>query len=279
MYKLLLVFIFTLSVSAFAQNTGNESYNNAYRYYSVGDYTKAIKYYNDYLSSHTSDAKAFNERGRCYESLKQYDNALSDYSAAVNLRPNNENYLRDRGYVHLKMGNPNLALSDFNTCVILNSGNAYAYSARTLAYIALGNYEFSLMDINKAMQFDPSNANYLITSATVYSIIDDTLNLYKDIDTILKINPVRFFSSFKSQDVIISYININSEIVNLTNILINNPADDFAYFERGFHYYITGKYQAALSDFESCKQYAAGKKEMSALSDRFIANIKLYGNL
>lgn len=273
----MLILVFT-SVKIFPQNFGVESYDNAYRFYSLGDYNNAIKYYNEYLSSYSSDAQAYNERGRCYENLMQYDNALKDYSTALSLKPNFAQYYRDRGYVYLKTEKPDLALSDFNRTVLIDPDNAYNYSARALAYVDLGNFEFALKDINRAMQFEPSNPNYLITRTTIYSIMNDTLNFYKDLDTILTFNPVQFFSSFKLQDVLINYSNINKEIVSLTNIITSNSSDDFAYFERGFLYYITSRFEAALNDFENCKQCAGNKTRMIKFAERFIEKIKQYGD-
>lgn len=275
---LLVLYSLFIPLNLFSQNFGVESYDNAHRFYSLGDYNNAIKYYNEYLSSNSSDAQAYNERGRCYESLMQYDNALKDYSIAITLKPNLAEYYRDRGYVYLKTGKPDLGLNDFNKSVLYGPGNAYNYSARALAYVDLGNFEFALKDINRAMQFDPSNPNYLITRATIYSIMNDTLNFYKDLDTILTFNPVSFFSSFKLQDVLINYNNINEEIVNLTNLIVKNSVDDFAYFERGFLYYIISKFDAALSDFENCKICAGNKKKMIEYTERFIKNIKHYGD-
>lgn len=275
---ILLLIPVTIAVEAYSQNKGVESYDNAYRHYSIGDYEKAIRYYDEYLSAYASDAKAYSERGRCFEILNKFDAALADYTSAITLKPNFAQYYRDRGYVYLKTGKPELALYDFNNSVLYDPGNAYGYSARTQAYVKLGNFEFALIDINKAMMFDPANANYLITRATIYSIMDDTLNLYRDIDTILKINPVQFFSSFSTQDVIINYTNINNEITKLSEIILNKPSDDFAYFERGFLYYITSRFGAAEKDFQMCRQCAVNKKDMTGLSERFLENIKKYGD-
>lgn len=275
---LLLLYVILNPLSLFSQNFGNESYDNAYRNYSVGDYDKAIKYYNEYLSSYSSDAQAFNERGRCYESLMQYDNALRDYSTAISLKPNFAVYLRNRGYVYLKTGKPDLALNDFNKSVLYDPDDAYSYSARAIAYINLRNFEYALKDINTAMQFDPANVSYLITCGTIYASMDDTINLYKAIDTVLTFNPAQFFSAYKSQDVIIYQININQIITTLSDNLMKNPGNDFAYFKRGLHYYILSRFDAALKDFEMCKKYAGNKPRMLEFSDKFIKNIKHYGD-
>jgi tetratricopeptide (TPR) repeat protein len=279
LFFLLILYLFFISPSVFPQNFGVESYVNAHRNYSVGDYNKAIKYYDEYLSAYSSDAQAFSERGRCYESLMQYDNALKDYSTAISLKPSFAEYYRNRGYVYIKTGKPDLALNDFNKSVLYNPNDAYSYSARSIAYIHLRNFDFALKDINTAMQFEPTNAGYLITRGTIYGAMDDTLNLFKAIDTILTFNPAKFFSSFKSQDVIIYHINFNNTITALTENLIKNPENDFVYFKRGLHYYILSKFDAALKDFEMCKKYAGNKPRMLEFSDRFIKNIKQYGDL
>lgn len=276
---LLLIYLLFIPLNLLPQNFGVESYVNAHRNYSVGDYTKAIKYYNEYLSSYSSDALAYNERGRCYESLLQYDNALRDYSTAISLKPNSAVYLRDRGYVYIKTAKPDLALNDFNKSVLNNPDEAYSYSARAIAYINLRNFEYALKDINTAIQYDPANVSFLITRGTIYTSMDDTLNLYKAIDTVLTFNPAQFFSALKSQDVIINQININQIITTLSDNLMKNPVNDFAYFKRGFHYYILSKFDAALKDFEMCKKYAGNKPRMLEFSDRFIKNIKHYGDL
>jgi tetratricopeptide (TPR) repeat protein len=271
---LTLIFIFTIPL--YSQLKGISSYDNAYRYFTSGDFEKAIVSYNEYIKSYPSDSKAIDERGKCYENLKQYDNALKDYSNAISLSPMNSFFLNDRGYAYLKSGNLENSLSDFTQSIQFNLGSPDGYAGRVQVYLDMGSDELALADINKAMLLDPDNPMHLITRAFIYSNLDDTAKLNSDLDKILNYYPSSFFSSYKSQIVLLLLDNIYGNIQKLSVLIDQAPGDRDLYFRRGFNYYLLKKFDAAISDFEKCINLSTAGDRLILYSTMFIDNSKFY---
>jgi tetratricopeptide (TPR) repeat protein len=267
---------FLISSPLYSQLRGISSYDNAYRYYTSGDFEKAIKYYTEYLKSYPSDSKAYEERGRCYENLRQFDNALKDYSNAISQSPANSVYFNDRGYTYLKSGMLENSAEDFTQSISINPSSPDGYAGRVQVYLDMGKDESALSDINKAMLLDPDNPMHLITRAFIYSNLDDTSKLYSDLDKILTFYPSSFFSSYKSQIVLLLLDNISNNIERLSGLIAENPNERGYFFRRGFNYYLLKKFDTAISDFEKCIGLSSGTDKLTYFSSLFIDNCKFY---
>jgi Tfp pilus assembly protein PilF len=265
-----------ISFPVYSQLKGISSYDNAYRYYTSGDFDKAIQYYTEYLKSYPSDSKALEERGRCYENLRQYDNALKDYSNAISLSPLNSVYFNDRGYAYLKSGILENSVNDFTQSITLKPTGSEGYAGRVQVYLDMGKDDLALSDITKAMLLDPDNAMYLITRAFIYSNLFDTSKLYSDLDKILTYYPSSFFSSYKSQIVVLLLDNFSNNVDKYTALIAENANDRDNYFRRGFNYYLLRKFDAAISDFENCITLSNGTDRITQFSSLFIDNCRFY---
>lgn len=276
---LLTVFtIFYVSVSK-AQVTGNNAYDNARRNYIAGNFDEAIKYYNEYLRSYTNDDKAFYERGMCYESLRRFDDALRDYSTAINLRPGYNKYYESRGYAYLKLSMPQNSLDDFNRAIQKDAFSSEGYWGRANAYVDLGKYDMALKDMNSALNIDPSNAMYLYIRAVLYTTIGDTTNFFRDLDLLSNLYASSFFSNYKSQYVVLILDNINTNVVNLTRLMLEYPQESFLYFRRGFNYYLLRNFTLAEEDFNSAIKYSQNvNSKLVTLSYKFIENCRVFSN-
>lgn len=274
-YFLFLILV-TIPLTVFSQLKGITSYDNAYRYFVSGDFEKAISYYSEYLMSYPADSKAFDERGRCYESIRQYDNALKDYSTAISLSPFSATYYNDRGYAYLKSGLLDNSANDFTQSITLNPNSSDGYEGRVQVYLDMNNFEFALTDINKAILLAPDNPMYLVTRAIIYSNLGDTAKLYSDIEKVLNYYPGAFFTSYKSQIVVLQLDNLQVNIQNLTIAIGENPSDRLLYFKRGLNYYLLKKFDTAKSDFEKCISLSNPSDKITRFSNLFIENSNLF---
>ena len=86
---------------------------------SARDYDKAIYYYDlaiPLLSSRSSKAKAYGNRGNCYYNRSEYDKAIDDYTSAIGECGSSGNiggYYLDRGDAYNKKGNKDQAIADW----------------------------------------------------------------------------------------------------------------------------------------------------------------------
>lgn len=247
----MLVFTLCICINIKAQITGNTFYDNGYRYFTAGEFDKAIEYYTEYLKSYPNDAKAINERGLCYESLREYEYAERDYSNAILISPNFWEYYNNRGYVYVKMNMPDKAYQDFTQSIKLKPDGPEGYAGRVQALLDLGKYDLALMDINSAMTMDRNNPLYFITRVAIYGFMNDTIKLFKDIETILEYYPESFFAGYKSQFVYLSLDNIAKNIEQLTKSIQEKPKIYNNYFKRGFDFYLLKKFEPAIADFNT----------------------------
>lgn len=277
---LLLIYISLFGLSELsAQVTGNNIYDNARRNYISGNFEEAIKYYNEYLRSYTNDDRAFYERGMCYESLRRFDDALRDYTTAINLKSSYAKYYESRGYAYLKLKLPQNSLDDFNKSIQKDAFSSEGYWGRANAYIDLGKYDMALKDMNSAVNLDPTNAIYLYIRAVLYTTINDTTNFYRELDLLSNLYASAFFSNYKSQYVVLILDNINTNVVNLSRMIIEYPEESFLYFRRGFNYYLLRNFTLASDDFSNAIKYMPDKNStLVRLSVKYIENCKNFSN-
>jgi tetratricopeptide (TPR) repeat protein len=277
---ILLCFVFTLLfVSAKAQNTSSTIYDNAFRNYTAGNFDDAIRYYNEYINSNTTNDKAIHERGMCYESIRRFDEALRDYSTAINLKPFFSLYYISRGYAYIKSGLPENALSDFNMAVQYDPSNPEAYWGRVNAYLDLDKFDFALRDINSAINLKTDNALYYYVRAVVYSKLNDTAKFYDDIEKIMNNYPSSFFSNYKSQTVVLILDNIANNIARLSFDIDQSPDNPILYFRRGFNFYVYKKFNLAIEDFSNAvKNSSDVNSRLTQLSVKLVDNCKILSN-
>lgn len=261
------------------QDKSNTVYENARRNYISGNFEEAIKYYNEYIRSYTNNDKAIYERGMCFESLRKYDDALKDYTNAINLKPFYDKYYESRGYVYLKINIPQNAVEDFTRAIRNNAFSAEGYWGRTNAYLDLDKYGQALTDINSAINIDPSNYMYYYVRAVLYMANNDTINFYNDLDLIIEKYSSSFFSSYKSQYVILILDNISTNAERLSKLLLERPEDNFTYFRRGFNYYLLKKFSLATEDFTNAVRFTSDpNSRLITLSEKLVSNCKIYSN-
>ncbi len=94
-----LLFILLFSLCAF----GEDYVKQGDKQYAIGNFAKAIKFYNKALSLNPKNVKAYNSRGIVHYELKDYSSAVIDYTQAITMQPNNLGIIINRGvsYSHL----------------------------------------------------------------------------------------------------------------------------------------------------------------------------------
>ncbi|MCE1165847.1 MAG: tetratricopeptide repeat protein [Bacteroidetes bacterium] len=277
--------IITLSILIFlllagfasAQLKGIPSYDNAYRNYVAGNFDEAIKNYDDYIKSYPNDDKAIYERGMCYESQRKFDDALRNYNAALQLKPYFSPYYVSRGYAFVKTNMPQNAYDDFTRAVQNDPTNPDGYFGRVNANLDLNKYDFALTDLNAAINLNNKNPLYYYVRAMIYTELDDTTRFYNDIERILSNYPGEYFSSFKSQGVVLILDNIENNINYLNDAITNDPENYLLYFKRGFNYYLFRRFVPAADDFQKAARLSPdSQSRLVKYAGMLIDNCKFY---
>lgn len=163
-----LVLFFALAIVS----CSNENSKNGDKFYSNGEYEKAVEAYTIYLNTEPRDIKTIYNRGRAYEELGKYELALKDFNRVIKEDPLNVN-------AHLSiMADYYDRLNDYENTIFfaekvlkLDETNAYAFTLKGKAHQKLGELPDALTAYNAAISVDKEYAEaYLSRGALrVYS--------------------------------------------------------------------------------------------------------------
>lgn len=91
-------------------------------YFAMGDFTRAIKEYNQYCKSDPDSAPAYTGRGEAFFKMDKLANAMKDFSKAIKLDPDNYYDTNNQAYlfsamIMFKKGNQKRAKEFFNRAI------------------------------------------------------------------------------------------------------------------------------------------------------------------
>ena len=95
-------------------------YNNrGIHYFDIGEFDKAIEYFNKAIRLDPEFAIAYYNRGYAYNEKGDYDRAIGDYNKAVVLKPDHALIYLSKGAVYHNIGNYEQAVEDYDNTVRL----------------------------------------------------------------------------------------------------------------------------------------------------------------
>jgi tetratricopeptide (TPR) repeat protein len=151
--------VFVLFFALAIVSCSNENSKNGDKFFSNGEYEKAVEAYTVYLNTEPRDIKTIYNRGRAYEELGKYELALKDFNRVIKEDPLNVN-------AHLSiMADYYDRLNDYENTIFfaekvlkLDETNAYAFTLKGKAHQKLGQLQEALTDYNAAISVDKEYA-------------------------------------------------------------------------------------------------------------------------
>jgi Flp pilus assembly protein TadD len=159
------------------------SNNRGLAYKNLGDYTQAIKDFDEAIRIKPEYAEAYYNRGLAHKALGNTGQAIADYSQAIRFKPNLAEAYNNRGNAYGESGDCNLALSDFNAALQINPSFAEAFMNRGNAYNCLGNYQQAIEDYGRAIEKKPDYAASYYNRAVAYSKMGNGKRAILDLKT------------------------------------------------------------------------------------------------
>lgn len=162
-------------------------WNEAYDYYSIGEYQQSIDAYTKAISFGTQNtdlAKLYKGQGDVKGALYKYEDAIADYSKAIEYNPRYKDAFWERGYYRGKNFQYEMAIGDFTAAIkLLEQGEAggsndfsVLYNNRGLYEYYLGKYEEAKADMRLALNQNP---NYDYANWNM-GLIQTALHNYKE---------------------------------------------------------------------------------------------------
>ncbi len=219
-------------------------YSRGIAYMNLGQYERAIEEFNEAITHDPNYVVAYYNRGVAYAFLNQYERAIEDYNKALELNPNYETLdpiyeaYYNRGVAYAFLKQYERAIEDFNKAIELNPNYAIAYYSRGIAYMNLSQYERAIEDHNKAITLDPNYEAYY-NRGVAYAFLNQYARAIEDYNKAIALNP--------------------------------NNAE--AYNNRGVAYAFLNQYERAIGDYN--KAIALDPNFAMAYDNREIARSKL----
>ncbi|MCX7920355.1 MAG: tetratricopeptide repeat protein [bacterium] len=151
-------------------------YNQGIELLKQEKYAEATTVFEQYLTTDSTNAKAYYNLGLAYVYLEKYDNAVAAWKKAIELDPEFEAAYYNLGlvYIHPQAYRTQEAINTFQTVVKLNPKNYKAYYQLAVGYHRIGKYQEALQALDTVLQLKPD-----LTTATEFKIqIYQTLRDY-----------------------------------------------------------------------------------------------------
>ncbi|RHZ49240.1 hypothetical protein Glove_527g20 [Diversispora epigaea] len=113
------------------------------------------------LEIEPNNALALSIRGETYQKLGNYDKAVIYFNKSLQMESNNAFVLRLRGETHQKLENYNESLTDFDKVLEIESNNIHVLRLRGETYQKLERQSEALMDFNKILKTNTEDISVL----------------------------------------------------------------------------------------------------------------------
>lgn len=124
--------------------------------YRAGNYTQAIRIYDQAVIVNPQNSLNFHDRGVVYAAMKNYERAITDMLIAESLNPRNPHHFFEKGRFHYETKAYELALAELNHAIVLDDEYAHAYLYRGKTLVEMGREHQGLADLKTAVRLKPA---------------------------------------------------------------------------------------------------------------------------
>lgn len=124
-------------------------------YAGLGDYTRAMGYYEQALALHPDDLGVLFNRAVLYYEQSRYDRAMKDLARVLQIQNNWSWALKYKGACEIALRRYGNAVESLSHALKYEPTSAWSYALRAEAYTALGDKERATRDEHIAAELDP----------------------------------------------------------------------------------------------------------------------------
>ena len=137
--------------------TAEDYFNRAFKRYTGGNYSGAIRDYTKGLHLQPNDIYAWLNRGNAWVRKSEYDEAITDYSRAIHLKQDFAAAWSSRGEAWYRKSEDDKAIDDLNEALRLSPNSVNAWRFRGNAWRRRGEYERAIADYKEVLRFSPED--------------------------------------------------------------------------------------------------------------------------
>ncbi len=144
-------------------------YQKASAYYALEEFEKAVLEYKEAIAHNPNSTVFYNALGITYSELKQYNAALDAYKKALALPPKKAEPHYNIGLVYLKQGTFPPAVDAFKQAIAIDAKWAEAHYGLAEAYLKQGLFSEAEKSYAKAVRLNPSGIGAILGLGQVYA--------------------------------------------------------------------------------------------------------------
>ncbi len=210
----------------------------------VLDLDGAMKSYVSAISFQPNFTEAMFSLAQLFYREKKYSNAIEEFDEILKTPPSETQAVYYRGLAD----NPNEPATGFNEILTMANKNADIYNYLGLSYWKNGDTNDALQNFNKSIQLFDNDDNVFVNRGLLYAQTGNNILALNDYNKALAINPYNRMAKFNKILLDKKDNESESELTGLINESEDSP-DIYGY--RAYLYYMEGKYDAALKDYDS----------------------------
>lgn len=153
-----------------------------------GNFSEAIKNYNEAIRVNPKKAETYNSRGKLYFENQQVDKAIQDYTTGIQMDPTIAELYANRGGAYGASGKIDLAVQDLNKSIELDPEFKNAYLNRSIAYFQRGQFDLAIQDYTAYLKLAPYNADIWYERGLAYYNLKQYPKALKDLNQAISLN-------------------------------------------------------------------------------------------
>lgn len=231
-----------------------------------GNYTEAIKYFNDaiyqrpasyegyflrgyakynlddYLGAQSDFTKAsefdpynpeiYHYRALVRSDLYDFGGSLEDFSRAIEIDPRNPIYFLNRGRTWLFLQKYDSAISDCNRAISLKYQKSNVYLMRGMAWAGLKSYEKAIDDLTTGIMKDTLNTSGYIQRGNVWMDNKQPDSAIADFNRVLAIVPDDSYALLSRAIARMESSDTTGALNDLNHLIEISPYNSYAYYNR-----------------------------------------------
>lgn len=225
--------------------------NRAKYFRYIGNYEKAVEYYDRILDNTHSDVDILYDKGDMLYMMEKYEEAIKAFDKALDLDPGNVEMLDYKANVFLRLGKYDEAIEIFDKLIEISPENVNALFSKAKALFDMDKNQQAIDWFDKCTEVDPKYAEAWYYKACAFA----KLQTYKEaiscinkaIDANSKVNDA--FFKFKAAMLVKSERSLD-EIMDPINALLKNSHDKEAWYAKGLLLISLEKYKEADEAFD-----------------------------
>jgi tetratricopeptide (TPR) repeat protein len=247
-----------------------------------GNYTEAIKYFNDAINLRPASYEGYFLRGYSKYNLDDYRGAESDFTKASEFDPYNPEIYHYRALVRSDLYDFGGAMEDFSMAIEIDQKNPFYYLNRARTLLFLQKYDSAIADCNKAIELKYKKDNVYIMRGMAWAGLKDYDKAIEDLTLGIMKDTLNPWGYIQRGNVRMESKHSDSAIFDFNKALALDPGDTYALMSRALARMENADTTGALSDLDHLIKlspynsyayynrailYIGLKREKEALSD------------